>query len=102
MSKKHQNPNRAGFLNRVEDIRHAEKDVDRLLDAARLQRIESGKRPISPALRIAAMLAIVAVMCVVFVLIRDSDGAEIIYLFMGIIGIGAICTVLFAGHDSGL
>lgn len=98
MSRKHHNPNRAGFLNRVEDIRHAEKDVDRLLDAARLQRIESGKRPISPALRIAAMLAIVAVMCVVFVLVSKDDFAPMIYLFVGGGGIGAICACLFAGQ----
>jgi len=51
MSRKPRNPNRAGFLNRVEDIRHMETDVDKLLADARLQRIESGKRPISPFLR---------------------------------------------------
>lgn len=98
MSKKYRNPNRAGFMAHVDTIRNAEHDVDRLLAAARLQRIESGKRPISPGLRIAAMFAIVAVMCTAFVLIRDCKGAEIIYLFMGVGGIGAICAALFAGH----
>lgn len=52
MSRKQKNPNRQGFLNRVEDIRTAERDVDKLLDAARLKRIENGAQPLTAKQRI--------------------------------------------------
>ena len=100
MSKKHICPDRQGFLNRVEDIKHMESDVDKLLEAARLQRIESGRKPsVTPIMRIFAMLCIVAVMCVIFALIHDKKGAEFIYLLVGVGGIGAICAALFLGHE---
>ena len=67
MSKKTKNPNRAGFLAHVDTIRNAENDVDKVLSAARLQRIESGRKPVSPA-TIAVIIAIALIMCTALVL----------------------------------
>ena len=94
------NPNRQGFLNRVEDIRHAEADVDKLLDAARLKRIESGNRRISPLLRVYAMLLIAAVIgFVLWIDFASQAGTEgFLSLFTVLPGIGVICAALFCGH----
>ena len=89
--------NRQGFLNRVEDIRHAEKDVDRLLDAARLKRIESGKQAVPISLKICAILAIVAIMITIFLLAGEKERFPI-FMMGSIFGIGGICLILFAGH----
>lgn len=58
------NPNREGYLAHVEDMKHMENDVDKLLDAARLKRIERGGSYIHPG-RIA--IAIVAMVCIAVV-----------------------------------
>ena len=70
MSKKTKNPNRTGFLNRVEDMRQVENDVDKVLQAARLKRIESTREPLSARdiIKICAILAAALVFCTVLVL----------------------------------
>ncbi|MCL1829043.1 MAG: hypothetical protein FWG32_06060 [Oscillospiraceae bacterium] len=62
---------------------------------------EKPERPsaISPLLRIVAMIMIAAVICTAFVLVRGDRAAGLIYLFISVGGIGAICAVLFCGHD---
>ncbi|MCL1829340.1 MAG: hypothetical protein FWG32_07590 [Oscillospiraceae bacterium] len=54
---------------------------------------------ISPLLRVVAMIMISAVICTVFVLVRGDRAAGLIYLVVSVAGIGAICAVLFCGHD---
>lgn len=62
MSKKNRNPNRAGFLNTVDAIRTAENDVDKILQAARLERHESHREPLKPR----HIVAIIVAICVLF------------------------------------
>jgi hypothetical protein len=99
MSKRNRNPNRQGFLNHVDTIRNAESDVDKLLDAARLQRIESGKRPVSTMLRIMAIIAIIAIVgLVAYIDMTASARPGAMTMLIGMGGIGAICAALFCGH----
>jgi len=59
MSRKNKNPNRTGFLNTVDIIKNAENDVDKVLQAARLERHESHREPLRPAdcIKIAVIFA---------------------------------------------
>ena len=86
---------RQSYLEHVKTIESMESDVDKLLSAARLSRVESGKNQINTTLRIAAMLAISAVLCVIFILMGDSKSAEFVYMILGSGGIVAICGALF-------
>jgi len=67
MSKKHRSPNRAGFHNRCDEIKTAEKDVDALLRAARLKRHESSREPLSAQdiIKICTIFAIAFILCAV-------------------------------------
>ena len=57
------------------------------------------ERKISPLLRTVAMLAIAAVACTIFTLIRGDRAAGLIYLFVGACAISGICAALFYGRD---
>jgi len=92
------NTNREGFLAHVEDISRMESDVDKLLEAARLQRIESGKRRISPAMRIAAMAMIAAIVGAVMYFDFTMSDRPGMSMFIGMIGLAGIAAALFAGN----
>lgn len=64
------NPNRQGFYNRCDEIRTAEKDVDALLQAARLKRNESSREPLSAKdiIKICIIFAIALVFCATLVI----------------------------------
>ena len=65
--RKNCNPNMQGFINRVEDIREAENDVDEVLKAARLKRVEDGRKPVNP-LALAAIGGATVIFCTALVL----------------------------------
>lgn len=98
MSKKNRNPNRQGFMNRVEDIRTAENDVDKVLQAARLKRIESGKGAISAgkvALVIAAIVCLTAIVCIA-VYMDLSRGTKNTGFISFLVGGGGIIGIVVA------
>lgn len=68
MSKK--NPNRQGFVNHVDTIKHIEADKDTFLRAARLERHESKREPLkaSDIIKICLIFAIAIVLCAILVI----------------------------------
>ena len=70
MSKKHRDPNRAGFLNTVDSIRRAENDVDLVLKARRLKRHESHREPLTATdiTKLALILGFMLICCTALVL----------------------------------
>jgi len=69
MSKK-KNPNRQGFMNHVNTIRHIEADKDAFLRASRLERHESRREPLKPSdiIKIAVIFAVALVFCATLVI----------------------------------
>ena len=64
------NPNRVGFMNHVDSIRHMESDKDTFLKAARLDRHESKREPLKAAdmFKLAAIIGIAAISCTALIL----------------------------------
>lgn len=100
MSRKNKNPNRAGFLNTVDNIRNAENDVDLVLKAGRLKRHESSREPLKPrhivAIVAAVCLMIICCMFLVFGYLSGDMGMAmfgvlIVFVFAVI---GALCTMM--------
>lgn len=90
MSRKKRNPDRQGFLNHVETIKNAERDVDKLLDAARLERHESKREPLkaSDIIKICAIFAVAVVLCTALVIGYMSG-----HFIPALIGIGFVALV---------
>ena len=67
MSRKNRNPNRQGFMNHVDTIRHIEADKDEFLKASRLERHESRREPLKPSdiIKICVIFAVALVLCAV-------------------------------------
>jgi len=86
MSKK-KNPNRAGFLNTVDIIKNAENDVDKVLQAARLERHESRVEPLkaSDIMKLALIIGFMLICCTALVL-----GFLCGYFIPALLGVGLI------------
>ena len=97
MSRQSKNPNRQGFINRVEDIREAENDVDEVLKAARLKRVESDRKPVNP-LALVGIIGATLILCTALVLGYLSGNFIPALMGVGIVGVfGSILAIGFTG-----
>jgi len=90
MSRKNENPNRQGFMNHVDTIKHIEADKDEFLKASRLERYESRREPLraSDLIKIAVIIAAAVILCTALVLGYMSG-----HFIPALIGVGFIAFI---------